>query len=178
MKPLVSLSGNNTFVQECCVMCGEFFETGKFLPEFHDEDGQLIGYLCDAFKRKPHKLGVMDGVVDLMSVIKPRLTVVDAIICQEGLEPIYGKPVEMDLIMASRDLVAADAVCGRIIGYEPSEVMITVKAAERGFGKMKAEVVGESIESVHRRFLRAVEDNPVKVGGFKWLPVLVAVAQL
>lgn len=132
----------------------------------------LKGLESDAHKRKTHKLGVAKGIVDLLSVIKPSLTVVDAIICQEGLGPIYGKPVEMDLIIASRDLVAADAVCGRIIGFEPSEVMITVDAAERGLGKMKAEeieVVGESIGSVCRRFLRNVEDTPVEVEDFKWL---------
>ena len=132
----------------------------------------LKGLESDAHKRKTHKLGVAKGIVDLMSVIKPSLTVVDAIVCQEGLGPIYGEPVEMDLIIASRDLVAADAVCGRIIGFDPSEVMITVEAAERGFGKMKAEdieVVGESIQSVYRRFKRNVEDNPVEVEGFRWL---------
>jgi len=132
----------------------------------------LKGLESDAHKRKTHKLGVVKGVVDLFSVIKPSLTVVDAIICQEGLGPIYGKPVEMDLIMASRDLVAADAICGRIIGFEPREVPITVEAADRGLGNMEAEnieVVGESISSVCRRFLRNVEDNPVEVKDFNWI---------
>lgn len=132
----------------------------------------LKGLESDAHKIKTHKVGLFDGVIDLLSIIKPSLTVVDAIICQEGIGPIYGKPVEMDLIVASRDLVAADAVCGRIIGYEPSEVLITVKAAERGFGTMdfeNIEVVGESIDSVSRRFLRPVEDNPVEVESFNWL---------
>ena len=49
-----------------------------------------------------------------MAAVKPSLTVVDAIICQEGMAPIYGDPVEMDLILASRDLVAADT---RITSY-------------------------------------------------------------
>jgi hypothetical protein len=78
----------------------------------------------------------------------------------------------MDLIIAGRDLVATDSVCGRIIGFEPSEVMITVEAASRGLGNMRAadiEVVGESIDSVCRRFLRNVEDNPVEVKDFDWL---------
>ena len=132
----------------------------------------LKGLESDAHKRKTHKIGLVSGIIDFMKVLMPDLAIVDGIICQEGLGPIYGKPVEMDIIIASRDLVAADAVCGRIIGYEPSEVRVTAEAAKRGLGNMEAEdieVVGESIEAVYRRFLRSVEDNPVEVQSFTWL---------
>ena len=129
----------------------------------------LKGLESDAHKRKTHQIGLVAGIVDLMTVIKPNLAIVDGIIGMEGLAPIYGKPVEMNLIIASRDLVATDAVCGRIIGYEPGEVRVTVEAAGRGLGNMhadKIEVVGESVKSVYRRFLRAAEDNPVQVEDF------------
>lgn len=132
----------------------------------------LKGLESDAHKRKTHIIGLVPGIVDLVSVIQPSLAIVDGIICQEGLGPVYGRPVEMDLIIASRDLVAADAVCGRIIGYEPNEVRVTVEAAKRGLGNMEDEdikVVGEPIQSVYRRFLRSVEDNPVEVEGFNLL---------
>lgn len=84
---------------------------------------------------------------------------------QEGLGPIFGKPVPMKLIIASKDLVAADAVTSNIMGYKPEEVKITRIAHERGLGEMdldKIEVIGTQIADVQRRFERATE---VKIEG-------------
>jgi hypothetical protein len=130
---------------------------------------KLKGLLSDKYKRLMHQKGLFEGIVDILSALKPQLAVVDAIYCQEGVGPIFGRPVEMDLILAGKDLVAVDAVCGRVIGFEPEEVPPTWNAGERGLGKYKTgeiEIVGESLEKVHRRFLRSTEDNPVKVEGF------------
>lgn len=131
---------------------------------------KLKGLLSDKGKKAMHQEGLFEGVVDLLSAIRPRLAVVDAIICQEGAGPVFGRPVEMNLVLAGKDIVAVDATCARLIGYDPRETLLTVNAAARGLGVMEAdriEVVGVPLESVKRRFLRAVEDNPVKVEGFQ-----------
>jgi uncharacterized protein (DUF362 family) len=131
---------------------------------------KLKGLLTDKNKRAMHQEGLFEGVVDLMSAVKPQLAVVDAIICQEGVGPIFGKPVEMNLIVTGKDLVAVDATCARIIGYEPAETLLTVNAAARGLGVMdpdKIEILGEPLDQVKRRFLRSIEDDPVKVEGFQ-----------
>jgi hypothetical protein len=107
--------------------------------------------------------------VDLLSAVKPRLAIVDGIYCQEGLGPVFGKPVEMDLIIAGRDLVAVDTICGAVMDFAPEEVLLTQTAAKRGLGTAKLdeiEVLGEPVKQVKRRFLRSVEDDPVKVEGF------------
>ncbi len=130
---------------------------------------KLKGLLTDEGKKAMHHQGLFEGVIDLLSAVKPQLAVVDAIICQEGLGPVFGRPVEMNLIMAGRDLVAVDATCARLIGYDPAETLLTANAAARGLGVMEAdqiEVVGVPLHSVKRRFLRAIEDNPVDVEGF------------
>jgi uncharacterized protein (DUF362 family) len=130
---------------------------------------KLKGLLSDKYKRLMHQEGLFDGVVDLMAALKPNLALVDGIYCQEGLGPVFGKPVEMDLILASKDLVAVDAICSRIMGFDPERVLLSKNAAERGLGVYqteKIEVVGVPVEKVLRRFLRAEEDNPVKVEGF------------
>ncbi len=141
----------------------------------HDQTGitcsikKLKGLLSDKYKRMMHQEGLFDGVIDLFSALKPKLAVVDAIYCQEGLGPVFGKPVEMDLILAGRDLVAVDAVCGLIMDFEPEKVLLTKSAAERGLGTYKEgeiEILGVPLKEVRRRFLRAEEDNPVKVEGF------------
>lgn len=133
---------------------------------------KLKGLLSDKFKRSMHMEGLFDGVVDLMAAVKPGLALVDAIYCQEGLGPVFGRPVEMDLILASKDFVAVDAVCSRIMGFEPEQVLLSKNAAERGLGTYKTEeidILGVPVEKVQRRFMRAEEDNPVKVEGFHLL---------
>jgi len=131
---------------------------------------KLKGLLTDKAKKAMHQEGLFEGVIDLLSAAKPRLAVVDAIICQEGVGPVFGKPVEMNLILAGKDLVAVDAVCAQLIGYRPQDILLTVNAAARGLGTMDAEqidLVGEPLENVKRRFLRSVEDSPVEVEGFQ-----------
>ena len=128
----------------------------------------LKGLLTDKYKREFHQQGVFEGCVDLFSALKPALSIVDGIYCQEGLGPIFGKMVEMDLIVAGRDAVAVDAVCGYITGFAPEEVPITAEAARRGLGKATREdieVVGKTISSVYRRFMRVLEDERLKIEG-------------
>jgi uncharacterized protein (DUF362 family) len=130
---------------------------------------KLKGLLTDKAKRAMHQEGLFEGVVDLLAAVKPRLAVVDAIVCQEGVGPVFGRPVEMNLVLAGKDLVAVDSVCARLIGYDPEETLLTVNAAARGLGVMAPtgiELVGEPLEGVKRRFLRSFEDNPVRVEGF------------
>ncbi len=132
---------------------------------------KLKGLLPDKVKRAFHQEGLFDACIDLLLATKPCLAVVDAIVCQEGVGPIFGDPVEMDLIIAGKDLVAVDSVCARIIGYEPEETRLTVKGAEREAGVMdpaKIKIVGEPLEAVKRRFVRADEANPVgEIEGFE-----------
>ena len=131
----------------------------------------LKGLLTDNGKKANHQEGLFEAVIDLMSAVKPRLAVVDAIICQEGVGPVFGKPVEMNLIVAGKELVAVDSTCAQLIGYKPSETLLTVNAAARGLGVMdpnQIEITGEPLDSVKRRFLRSIEDSPVKdVEGFQ-----------
>ena len=132
----------------------------------------LKGLLSDKFKREFHQNGLFEACVDWFSVLRPSLAIVDAIYCQEGLGPIFGKTVEMDLILAGRDLVAVDAVCGYIAGFSPEEVAITREATVRGLGVSDREdikVIGESIESVQRPFMRVLEDDRMKIEGFELL---------
>ncbi len=123
----------------------------------------LKGLIDDATKKAFHREGLLEGVVDLMTALKPRLTVMDGTICQEGMGPIFGTPKRMDLILASKDLVAADAVAGKIMGYDPTEVMITARAAARGVGEMdlgRIHIVGDArIDEVAQRFKRSSETS-------------------
>jgi uncharacterized protein (DUF362 family) len=132
----------------------------------------LKGLVTDAQKRRIHLEGMFEGVVDLAGHFRPCFAVVDGLIGQEGMGPLLGMPVDMGLILAGRDLVALDAVAGRLMGFAPDEVPITVAAAARGLGTMDEsaiQVVGEPVAAVERRFVRAEEDHRIDSQGIQIL---------
>ena len=120
----------------------------------------LKGLLIDTQKKDFHKKGLIEGVVDWCLYLKPVLEIIDGTFGQQGLGPIFGETKQMDLIVGSKDLVACEAVTGKIMGYEPEEVMITKSASKRGYGEMdlnKIEVIGKQVEEVKSRFKRSCE---------------------
>lgn len=120
----------------------------------------LKGVITDANKKYLHFNGLFDGVADIIGAIKPIMCIVDGTFGQQGIGPVYGETVEMDLIIASKDVVACDAITSMVMGYEADEPPITRAAYSRGFGEMdpaKIEVRGETVDSVKRRFKRSCE---------------------
>jgi len=115
-------------------------------------------------KRQHHREDFYWKMVDILRVIKPDLTIVDGIIAGEGYGPIFPDPVEMNLIVASTDVVAVDAVCSAIMGIEPFEVVTTRLAHAEGIGIGDLnfiEVKGESINAIKRPFRRPITWNPI-----------------
>jgi uncharacterized protein (DUF362 family) len=116
----------------------------------------MFGLIPSKYKFRYHFTHSMDKViVDVNTVIKPALTVIDGFIAMEGQGPIYGNPVKMDLIIAGKDVVATDAVASRVMGFDPRLIYHIRRASEKGLGSIEGyEVVGENVESVARKFKR------------------------
>jgi uncharacterized protein (DUF362 family)/Pyruvate/2-oxoacid:ferredoxin oxidoreductase delta subunit len=123
----------------------------------------LYGTITGGDKTRIHALGAnIQGfsqcLVDLFAFEKPKikLNVMDAIIALEGMGPgASGKAVKMDLILASDDAVALDAVAFKLMGHKPEKVPATRYAAEQGLGEIsleKIEILGERIENHQRKF--------------------------
>lgn len=115
-------------------------------------------------KRNFHNEAFPWKMVDILRVAKPTLTLVDGLICGEGYGPIYTEPVEMNLIVASEDVVAVDAVCSAVMGIDPFEVPITRLGHSEGIGcgdLAGIQVKGETIASVMKHFKRAQIWNPI-----------------
>lgn len=120
----------------------------------------IKGIINDSQKKLLHKIGVVDGVVDVFQTVKPVLCITDATVGQEGFGPLFGTPVEMGLIVASKDTVACDAISSMIMGHPADISPVTLEAAKRNLGEIdfnKIEVLGESIDTVKRRFKRFSE---------------------
>jgi uncharacterized protein (DUF362 family) len=139
------------------------------VPKMKTHDNVLVtlslknmkGVLPDTFKKKFHTtFGVPQSVADLHTVVRPALAVVDGIIAQEGMGPMFGTPVEMSLIIAGRNPVAVDAITSVIMGFKPREDQIIDAAVKSGIGTAdlnEIKVVGESISNIQRRFKSADE---------------------
>jgi uncharacterized protein (DUF362 family)/Pyruvate/2-oxoacid:ferredoxin oxidoreductase delta subunit len=108
--------------------------------------------LRSSYHRKFHKNELFSQMlVDIYSCAPPGLNIMDAIIAMEGEGPSAGKPKHVNLILASLDAVALDAVASKIIGLDPFQVLTTRYADERSLGRGKLEeieVLGERIQDV------------------------------
>jgi uncharacterized protein (DUF362 family) len=97
-------------------------------------------------------------LMDLLKLTnKCRINIIDGIVGREGDE-IGGNSVGAGVIIASRDLVAADAVGAAVMGFSEGEVGHISLAEQHGFGIGTLEhigVRGASIESVRKPFRRA-----------------------
>jgi uncharacterized protein (DUF362 family) len=116
----------------------------------------LFGLLPDKFKAKYHAKGMSKVVVDINSVIKPALTVIDGFVGMEGDGPVDGTPVPMNVIIAGKNVVDTDAVACGVMGIDPHSISHIRRALEMGLGDIEnTGIVGEKMENVTRPFKRA-----------------------
>lgn len=71
-------------------------------------------------------------LVDLYHLVKPVLSVVDAVVGMEGAGPQNGTPRQVGLLLAGADGLAVDAVGAAIMGLDPARVPIFPAAAAAG----------------------------------------------
>jgi uncharacterized protein (DUF362 family) len=115
----------------------------------------MFGLLPDKFKGKYHAKGISKVIVDINTVLKPALTVIDGFVGMEGPGPTGGTPVKMDLTIAGKDVVATDATAARVMGFEPMEIPHIRKAYEKGLGNIdKIDILGSRLDNVKRAFKR------------------------
>ncbi|MGE5556757.1 MAG: DUF362 domain-containing protein [Methanocella sp.] len=116
----------------------------------------MFGLLPDKMKFIYHAKGISKVIVDINTVLKPQLTVVDGFVAMEGKGPISGSPVKMDLVVAGRAVVATDATCARIMGLDPHDISHIRGAHQKGLGEIDdIKIVGSPIDEVKRDFKRA-----------------------
>jgi uncharacterized protein (DUF362 family) len=69
---------------------------------------------------------------------------------------VSGDANHLGVAIASADFVAADAVCARVMGFEPMEISYLNYAHDMGLGTAaldEIEVVGEAVEDVSGKFV-------------------------
>jgi uncharacterized protein (DUF362 family) len=96
-----------------------------------------------------HQHGIHGSIIDLVATVRPSLTIVDGIVGMEGDGPIMGTARTFGVIAMSRDLVAADATCARVLGFDPTKIPY-LEAAGRFLGNLEERRIEQRGESHHR----------------------------
>ena len=117
----------------------------------------MKGLLQTDDKKRFHKWGLAQSLVDLAHIAMPDITLMDSTVAMEGPGPAFGDPVGLGLLLASKDTVALDAVALEIMGFSLDEIEYVRMAGEAGLGCTdleSIEVLGEPVADVRRPFKR------------------------
>lgn len=123
----------------------------------------------------------LNDLLDIQKEIHPGIfTVMDGTVCGSGPGPRTMVPVEKDLMLASGDSVAIDAVAAKMMGFDPMSLKFIRIAHESGLGKGRLEdieVIGEDISKENWDF--SVGNNAASaVGNFIWFGPLKPIQKL
>lgn len=98
-------------------------------------------------------------LVDLLTIqkeIHPRMfAVMDGTVAGDGAGPRTMKPVSANLILASDDQVAIDAVAAKLMGYDPMKINFIRLAHEKGLGCGDIEqidLIGDDVSKINLKF--------------------------
>jgi uncharacterized protein (DUF362 family) len=87
--------------------------------------------------------------MDIMTVIRPKLVIVDALIAGEGDGPIANLPRWCGCVLASADPVAADVTIAKLLGRDWRKLNFAREAESRGLGQTgPIEYLGVPLEQV------------------------------
>jgi Pyruvate/2-oxoacid:ferredoxin oxidoreductase delta subunit len=123
----------------------------RFTGAVKNQFGCVPGLLKSQYHVKlpdPYDFGTM--LVDLNTLIKPRLYIMDGIMAMEGNGPRSGRLKQLKILLLSSDPIAIDATACRIIDLDP-EIVPTSKPGEKGglgtYHIENIQLIGESLES-------------------------------
>jgi uncharacterized protein (DUF362 family) len=126
--------------------CDFVFDVDKIiaLPKLKTQSFQYMTLACKIMygaipgltKAKYHaqfarKMAFADMLLDILTLVKPQLYIMDGILAMEGAGPVGGDPVELGLALASTDPVAMDIAVCRTFGIEPVGIPVLKRAKIR-----------------------------------------------
>ena len=109
-------------------------------------------------KGSVHRGDMQKGFIDLFSYHPADYTVIEGFWSTEGNGPQWGENLRHNVVVATADPVAGDAVGSAVMGFNPADLDYLYYAARKGFGSFntdKMHILGDSIQIVTRKFKRA-----------------------
>ena len=133
-------------------ICGTSLAMKNYIGILPSHPSGLVG------KGEIHKGDTQKGFIDLFSYHPAEYSLIEGFWSTEGNGPQWGDNVRHNVIIASSDPVAADAVGSSVMGFNPLDLDYLYYAASKGFGTFdlkRMQIVGRSVESVRRTYERA-----------------------
>lgn len=109
-------------------------------------------------------------LLEYCELIKPTLTIVDAIVAMEGTGPRLGSPYPLGILTGGVDVVALDRVHAEIIGFPAAEFDLMNAAREIGVGETELaeiEILGERLADVQVADFKFSVMMPVSFSPFR-----------
>ncbi|GAF93111.1 unnamed protein product, partial [marine sediment metagenome] len=114
--------------------------------------GLVPGTLKIGYHAKLQQAGrFAQGLIDILTYVKPALNLVDAVVAMEGNGPTGGDPRQVGAIVVGTDALAVDIVCAALVGFDPLSVVTTKAAMELGLTSGRFEdisLLGDELETL------------------------------
>ncbi|MBI5441524.1 MAG: DUF362 domain-containing protein [Deltaproteobacteria bacterium] len=99
----------------------------------------IKGVVQDKVHYQMHQTDLAKSMMDVWSIIKADLNIVDMIRPAEGFGPHHTTPTDFGCLVAGKDPVAVDATVCRMVGLDIGKVSYFEPATERGLGNFREE---------------------------------------
>jgi uncharacterized protein (DUF362 family) len=121
---------------------------------------------CIPYPRKiRYHRSLDEAIVEANKYFKPNLSIVDGIIALTGTQgPSYGIPVHAGVILASKDPVACDSLCAKLLGFSPRSVRHIKLSEKVGIGTSKYKLVGDQIDFKINSHWGFLESHAMNIG--------------
>ncbi|MEJ2110680.1 MAG: DUF362 domain-containing protein [Acidobacteriota bacterium] len=127
----------------------------------------------------PSPLAMSAFLLRVFSVLKPQLTIADAVIGMEGNGPVHGRPLTVGVLLASSDTLALDTVACRTLGISPSAVPMISLAADLDLGCLDESLIdctGSGLSRIREanmkpsisRFWEYIPETLFRLSAFLW----------
>ena len=114
----------------------------------------IKGVVQDQVHVQMHQQNLTMAMMDVWSVCKPDLNIMDVMHAASGYSPHTPVPIEVDCIMGSYDPVALDRIACELVGIDPDGVDYFRVAQEAGLGTTNRddiEVVGDKVADCYKK---------------------------
>jgi uncharacterized protein (DUF362 family)/NAD-dependent dihydropyrimidine dehydrogenase PreA subunit len=153
---LIRLVDTSSFLLECDVVISVPKLKTHSLMRYTGAVKNLFGTVPGTIKAGYHvKLQTADRfasmLLDLVSFVRPALTVMDAVIGMDGDGPAAGQPFPIGAILAAADPVALDVAAVQLVGHSPTSVPTVAGAVARGWTTGRTselDILGEELAAV------------------------------
>ena len=100
----------------------------------------LLGLASFRDRKKFHRgVDISYALIDIAKLVKPSLNIIDGIKAMEGMSAHSGSARSLGVLVGSLDMVAADIVGSRIMGFNPLEVDNNSTGPQRQIGRRRSE---------------------------------------